>query len=73
MPQATLDAVIDHATVRPDTITSQYSEAVEVFKSLSDLNISLDAITSELEIDGVKKFAQAWDELLNTVKVAQQQ
>jgi len=73
MPQATLDAVIDHAVVRPDTITSHYSEAVEVFRSLSQLDISLNSITSELEIDGVKKFAQAWEELLTTVKVAQQQ
>ena len=72
MPQATLDAVIDHARVRPDTITSRYQEAVDVFKSLSELNISLNSITTELEIDGVKKFAQAWEELLTTVKAAQQ-
>jgi len=73
MPQATLDAVIDHAIVRPDTITSNYGEAVEVLKSLSELNISLNSITSELEIDGVNKFAQAWEELLTTVKAAQSQ
>jgi len=73
MPQATLDAVIDHAVVRPDTITSRYSEAVDVFKSLSELGISLNAITAELEIDGVNKFAQAWEELLTTVRAAQQQ
>jgi transaldolase len=41
-------------------------------KALSVLGISLDDVTTELEIDGVKKFAQAWDELLENVKAAQQ-
>jgi len=72
MPQSTLDAVIDHGVVRGNTITSHYTDAVEVLKSLSALGISLDQVTTELEIDGVKKFAQAWDELLENVKVAQQ-
>jgi transaldolase len=36
------------------------------------LGISLDDVTNDLEIDGVKKFAQAWDELLANVKAAQQ-
>jgi len=40
---------------------------------ISIKGISLDQITTELEIDGVKKFAQAWEELLENVKAAQQQ
>jgi len=72
MPQSTLDALIDHGVVRGNTITGNYAEAVEVLKALSVLGISLDDVTTELEIDGVKKFAQAWDELLENVKAAQQ-
>ncbi len=72
MPQATLDAVIDHGVVRGNTITGNYGVAVEVLKALSALGISLDDVTNDLEIDGVKKFAQAWDELLANVKAAQQ-
>jgi transaldolase len=72
MPQSTLDALIDHGVIRGNTISDQYPQAVEVLKSLSALGISLDEITTELEIDGVKKFAQAWDELLENVKAAQQ-
>jgi len=71
MPQSTLDAVIDHGKVRGNTITSHYAAAVEVLKGLSALNISLDSVTTDLEVDGVKKFAQAWDELLANVKAAQ--
>lgn len=72
MPQATLDAVIDHGVVRGNTITGNYGAAVEVLKALSALGISLDDVTNDLEIDGVKKFAHAWDELLANVKAAQQ-
>lgn len=73
MPQSTLDAIIDHGIVRGDTITSNYAQAVEVFKSLSELGISLNEVTTALEIDGVRKFAQAWDELLLSVAKAQLQ
>jgi transaldolase len=59
--------------VRGNTISGNYVDAVNVLKGLAALGISLDQITTELEIDGVKKFAQAWDELLENVKAAQQQ
>ena len=72
MPQSTLDALIDHGDVRGNTIAGKYPEAVEVLKGLSAVGISLDQITTDLELDGVKKFAQAWDELLENVKAAQQ-
>ena len=62
-----------HGVVRGNTISGNYVEAVNVLKGLSALGISLDQITTDLEIDGVKKFAQAWDELLENVKAAQQQ
>ena len=70
MPQSTLDALIDHGVLRGDTITSRYQDAIEVLKGLTALNISLDDVTAELEIDGVKKFAQAWSELQNNVETA---
>ena len=72
MPQSTLDALIDHGVVRGNTIEGNYPQALDVLKGLSAHGVSLDQITTELEIDGVKKFAQAWDELLENVKAAQQ-
>ncbi|CAB5240049.1 unannotated protein [freshwater metagenome] len=67
MPQSTLDAVIDHGVFRGNTISETYSTSREVIASLDSLGISLPAITNALEIDGVKKFAQAWEELLSSV------
>lgn len=70
MPQSTLDALVDHGVIRGDTVTGNYQSAVRVLQALSTLGISLDSVTTELEIDGVKKFAQAWEELLANVKAA---
>ncbi len=70
MPQATLDALLDHGLFGGDTVTGNYRNAIEVLKGLSSLGISLDQVTTDLEIEGVKKFAQAWDELLTNVKAA---
>ncbi len=72
MPQATLDALIDHGVLRGDTITANYQQAVHVLKALSEVNVSLDDVTAELEIDGVKKFAQSWEDLQKNVKEALQ-
>jgi transaldolase len=72
MPQSTLDALIDHGVLRGDTVTGNYQQAVEVLKGLSAVNVSLNSVTTELEIDGVKKFAQAWQDLQTNVKAALQ-
>jgi tryptophanyl-tRNA synthetase len=45
-------------------------EARIVFNQLAELGISIDKVTADLESDGVKKFADAWNELLASVKGA---
>jgi transaldolase len=68
MPQSTLDAFLDHGSVRSDAITSQLENASQILASLSALGISLSEITDALETDGVKKFEDAWVSLLADVK-----
>ena len=70
MPQATLDAVIDHGVFPEANISSHYADAKIILDSLREIGISLDAVTDELEKDGVKKFADAWNELLANVDKA---
>jgi transaldolase len=70
MPQSTLDAVIDHGTFKGNTISGKYEEARIVFTQLAELGISIEKVTADLEVDGVKKFADAWNELLASVKGA---
>ncbi len=70
MPQSTLDAVISHGIFKGNTIAGKYDEARIVFQQLAELGISIDKVTADLEIDGVNKFADAWNELLASVKGA---
>ena len=70
MPQSTLDAVIDHGVFKGNTIAGKYELARTVFSQLAELGISIEKVTADLESDGVKKFADAWNELLDSVKGA---
>ena len=68
MPQSTLDAFLDHGSVKSDAITAQMESASQTLTALSALGISLAAITDALEADGVKKFEDAWISLLADVE-----
>ena len=68
MPPSTLAAVLDHSVIAGDAITPQIATARKHLSDLQDSGISLDAITAVLEEDGVKKFAQSWIELLDSVR-----
>ena len=68
MPQSTLDAFLDHGSVKTDAITAQMESASQTLAALSALGISLTAITDALEADGVKKFEDAWISLLADVQ-----
>jgi transaldolase len=67
MPQATLDAVIDHGKVRGDSITGSIAQSHADIQAIEAAGISLSAVTHELEVKGVKAFAEAWEVLLGNV------
>ncbi len=68
MPPTTLDAVLDHSTISGDSISPQIAISKKHIHELEETGISLAAITKFLEEDGVKKFAQSWIDLLDSVK-----
>jgi transaldolase len=67
MPEGTLNEVREHGVVRGDTVSSNFKVAAELFAALSAAGINFDDVVSFLEKDGVKKFADAWQELLDNV------
>lgn len=67
MPQATLDAVIDHGVLQEIELEAEYAKSQSVFFSLEEVGVSMTDVTDELERDGIKKFADAWNELLANV------
>jgi transaldolase len=67
MPEATLHAVADHGTIEPDTITGHYEEARAVIADLEAIGISYDDVVRVLEEEGVRKFADSWDDVKRAI------
>jgi transaldolase len=67
MPEATLEAVHDHGVVRGDTVTTRYAEAQQVMDDLKSAGIDYDDVVRQLEEEGVKKFEDAWNGLIDSV------
>jgi transaldolase len=66
MPEATLNAVADHGKIRGDTI-HRYEEARQVLDRLAALGVDYDDVVQTLEDEGVKKFEDSWNELIEQV------
>ena len=66
MPLNTLEAFLDHGTVI-HSIGEQVEEAEQAILQLPKLGISMTDVTNELEHEGVKKFADSYDDLLATI------
>jgi transaldolase len=70
MPEATLRAVHELKSTIKDSISSEIANAHKVLQDLSHVGIDYNQIVSDLEIDGIKKFEESWQHLLQTVKQA---
>lgn len=68
MPQSTLDALIDHGVVRGDSITPKIAQSRADISAIEAAGVSLADVTHELEVKGVKAFADAWSDLLKSVE-----
>jgi transaldolase / glucose-6-phosphate isomerase len=66
MPPKTLEAFRDHGRVR-NRLTEDVDEAQRVLADLDRADISLEEITTELTVDGVRLFADAFDQLLGAL------
>jgi len=66
-PEKTIDAVRDHGVIRGNTIEGTYAQASSVFSSLEAIGVDLNDVFEVLESEGVEKFIQAWNELLESV------
>jgi transaldolase len=67
MPIATMEAFLDHGTVKR-TVDADYAAAHKVIEDLASVGISIDDITSQLEDEGIEAFIQSSDDLLHGVE-----
>jgi transaldolase len=67
MPPQTLEALKDHGMVAL-TVTQDVAAARQALADLAAAGIDMDAVTTELELDGVKKFADSFVDLLSVIE-----
>jgi transaldolase len=66
LPPATLDSFIDHGRVA-ETLTRGVAEARQQIAKLADLGLDLNAITQQLQQEGVVAFAKPFDALMQSI------
>ena len=66
LPPATVDDFIDHGRVA-ETLTRGVAEAQQQIAKLAELDIDLNAITQQLQQDGVVAFAKPFDALMQSI------
>ena len=67
MPEPTIDAVLAADDLLGDTLTGTADEAQQIFDRLAAVGIDLDDVVAVLEREGVDKFVDAWQELLDSM------
>ena len=67
IPPATFDALLNHGHVTVDTVKSDYAGAHKTFADLKAAGISLERITAELTVEGVKSFADSYNQMLEAI------
>jgi transaldolase/glucose-6-phosphate isomerase len=71
LPPATLDALLDHGAVRPDTVEEGLEGAHATIDALAAAQISLFDVTQKLQRDGVTSFADSYNAMLAAIAAKQ--
>jgi transaldolase len=67
MPEETIRAFQDHGKVAP-TLESGLDEAKRVFEQLAQVGVDYDDVTTTLEMEGIQKFTDSFEELLKAIE-----
>jgi transaldolase len=70
MPEKTLDALRAHGQVHGDTVSGRGPEAQATFDQLAAVGVDMSEVFVDLEEDGVVKFVDAWQNLLDNLDQA---
>jgi transaldolase len=68
MPEATMNAVYDHGVIEGDTVRGHYADAQRVLDQLKAVGIDYDDVVATLEQEGVEKFEDSWNQLIEAIK-----
>jgi transaldolase len=68
MPPETLEAFADHGEVRGDTVREGVAEAELLLEELRAAGVDYDDVVETLEDEGVRKFTDSFDELIDGIR-----
>jgi transaldolase len=67
LPEDTVHFFADHGTVAP-TLAQGADEASALMKQLADAGLDVGAVTRDLQVEGVEKFAKSYEDALKAIK-----
>jgi transaldolase/glucose-6-phosphate isomerase len=67
LPDETIDAFADHGKLVKDAIEINVDGATKIFNDIKNTGIDIDAVTWELEHDGISKFIEPYDQLMAAI------
>jgi transaldolase len=69
MPPETIEAFQDHGEVRGDTVLEGWADAKRLLVDLGEAGVDYDDVVDVLEAEGVQKFEDSFEELLEGIRV----
>jgi transaldolase len=73
MPLETIVAFQDHGIVKPNSILEGVAEARKLIERLAEVGVDYDDVVATLEAEGVQKFADSFEELLDGIRAKRAQ
>jgi transaldolase len=67
MPLETVEAFQDHGEVRGDTVLKGVGKAKKLLVELHDVGVDYADVVATLEVEGVQKFADAFDQIVDSI------
>src|SRR5579884_775339 len=68
MPLETIEAFQDHGEIRGDTVLEGVDEARDLLVRLEEVGVSYDDVTETIEAEGVQKFADSYDQIVESIR-----
>jgi transaldolase len=68
MPLETIEAFQDHGEIRGDTVLEGVDEARDLLEQLEKAGVSYDDVVETIEAEGVQKFADSFDQIIEEVR-----
>jgi transaldolase len=73
MPMETIVAFQEHGKVVPNTLTEGVAEARKLLERLAEVGVDYNDVVATLEAEGVQKFADSFEELLDGIRAKRAQ